>query len=122
MCLATGLGKGMKMIDWKRVTELRDEIGTSEFDEVVELFLEEVDILTTRLRASPDPARYEEDMHFLKGCAVNLGFAELSRRCLEGETLAAAGQPERLDLGAVLSCCESSRTEFLEGLSAGLAA
>ena len=31
------------MIDWARVSELRDEVGAEDFDEVVELFLEEVD-------------------------------------------------------------------------------
>ena len=31
------------MIDWARVSELRDEVGEGDFDEVVELFLEEVD-------------------------------------------------------------------------------
>ena len=31
------------MIDWPRVAELRDEIGVTEFDEVVPLFLQEVE-------------------------------------------------------------------------------
>ena len=31
------------MIDWTRVNELVDEIGTEDFGEVVELFLMEVD-------------------------------------------------------------------------------
>ena len=31
------------MIDWTKVTELREEIGDEDFQEVVELFLEEVD-------------------------------------------------------------------------------
>lgn len=31
------------MIDWARVSERRDEVGEEDFDEVVELFLEEVD-------------------------------------------------------------------------------
>ena len=31
------------MIDWKRVRELRDEIGEEDFSEVVDLFLEEVE-------------------------------------------------------------------------------
>ena len=110
------------MIDWKRVSELRNEIGASEFGEVVELFLDEVETLTVRLRTSPNPETYEDDMHFLKGCALNLGFAELSRRCLEGETLAAAGQSDDVDLQGVLTCYDHSRTAFLEGMSAGLAA
>ena len=30
------------MIDWARVAEFYDEVGAEDFDEVVELFLEEV--------------------------------------------------------------------------------
>ena len=33
------------MIDWARVSELRDEVGAEDFDEVVELFLEEPHLL-----------------------------------------------------------------------------
>ncbi|WP_322867234.1 hypothetical protein U5922_014250 [Aquicoccus sp. G2-2] len=31
------------MIDWRKVTELRDEIGEEDFAEVVDLFLAEID-------------------------------------------------------------------------------
>ena len=31
------------MIDWPRVTELREEVGAEDFEEVVEIFLEEVE-------------------------------------------------------------------------------
>ena len=31
------------MIDWTRVSELRDEIGAEDFGDVVEIFLEEVE-------------------------------------------------------------------------------
>ena len=31
------------MIDWARVSELRDEVGPEDFEEVLHLFLEEVD-------------------------------------------------------------------------------
>lgn len=110
------------MIDWKRVAELRDEIGASEFDEVVDLFLEEVEGLAGRLRTTPDPKRYEEDLHFLKGCAVNLGFAELATKCLAGENKAASGNADQVDIGAVLACYDSSKIEFLDGMADGLAA
>ena len=36
-------GKDCHMIDWSRVNELRDEVGAEDFEEVVELFLEEVE-------------------------------------------------------------------------------
>ena len=31
------------MIDWARVSELRDEVGPEDFEEVLHLFLEEVE-------------------------------------------------------------------------------
>ncbi len=110
------------MIDWKRVTDLRDEIGAQEFDEVVELFLEEVETMMSRLRERPDPATFEEDMHFLKGCAINLGFRRFAQLCLAGETLASSGGANQLDLAEVLECYEVSRAEFLSGIEKGLAA
>lgn len=42
------------MINWKRVNELRDEIGPEDFAEVVELFLEEVEQVIDKLREAPD--------------------------------------------------------------------
>lgn len=110
------------MIDWKRVADLRAEIGPSEFDEVVDLFLEEVETLLDRLARSPKPELYEEDLHFLKGCAMNLGFAELAQLCLKGEVKAAAGNPEAVQLGPVFDCYAASRQTFLDGVAAGLAA
>jgi HPt (histidine-containing phosphotransfer) domain-containing protein len=74
------------MINWERVNELRDEVGQEDFLEVVEIFLEEVDEVVARLRTSPDPTTYEDDLHFLRGSAMNLEFAALSRTCHSGET------------------------------------
>lgn len=110
------------MIDWKRVQELQGEIGAAEFREVVELFLEEVETLMVRLRANPQPECYEADLHFLKGCAMNLGFDHLAKLCLAGETAAAAGRAETVDLAPVLACYEASKIEFLGGLAGGAAA
>ncbi|WP_068116123.1 Hpt domain-containing protein [Tropicimonas marinistellae] len=110
------------MIDWKRVSELRSEIGAPEFDEVVELFLDEVECLLDRMRTTPKPELIEEDLHFLKGCAVNLGFSDFATLCLQGETMSAAGKPESVDLEQVFASYESSRTVFLAGVAAGLAA
>ena len=43
------------MIDWDRVSELRDEVGAEDFLEVVEMFLdevnEEIDTITAEMTA-----------------------------------------------------------------------
>ena len=100
------------MIEWTRVTELRDEIGAEDFGEVVELFLEEVEEVIDRLRARPDPARLEGDLHFLKGSALNLGFRDFSALCQQGEARSAEGQAEQVDLAAIISSFEASRSVF----------
>ncbi len=110
------------MIDWERVDELRDEVGADEFGEVVDIFLEEVDEVIDRLRQSPDPASYEADMHFLKGSALNLGFAALAALCSEGERQAATGDATSVDVGAVIDSYGASKAEFLSHLGIAHAA
>jgi HPt (histidine-containing phosphotransfer) domain-containing protein len=119
--MASQLPEG-PMIDWERVHDLRQEVGAREFEEVVDLFLEEVDEVMARLRRAPDPATFEEDLHFLKGSAMNLGFTELVRLCQAGESAAAAGRADTVDLGPVLASYDVARAAFLAGLAAGLAA
>ena len=104
------------MIDWERVQELRDEIGEADFAEVVTLFLEEVAEVVDRLRSRPDPSTFEEDLHFLKGSALNLGFAEFGALCQQGETLAADGRATEVDLAPLLRCFDASRAQVLGGL------
>lgn len=110
------------MIDWTRVLELREEVGPEDFDEVVALFLGEVEEVISRLQATPDPRTFEADLHFLKGSALSLGFAEFSNLCASGETRAAAGQDISADLAQLPACYETSRGCFLSELPGRLAA
>ncbi len=103
------------MVDWDRVCELRGEVGEEDFLEVVEIFLEEVEEVITRMRQSPDPNSYEADLHFLKGSALNLGFKALSDACSAGEKAARDGQAESVDIQNILSIYEMSMAEFLAG-------
>ena len=71
------------MIHWPKVLELRSEVGAEDFDEVVELFLDEVEDTISNLGA---PGRsLEHDLHFLKGSALNAGLAGFSTLCAQGE-------------------------------------
>ncbi|MCG6904915.1 MAG: Hpt domain-containing protein [Rhodobacter sp.] len=110
------------MIDWNRVCELREEIGADDFLEVVEIFLEEVDEIVDRLASTPDPARFEEDLHFLKGSALNIGFSAFATSCAEGESKSANGAASTVDLPAILQCYRESRTRFLTQLETEAAA
>lgn len=104
------------MIDWTRIAELRSEIGEEGFNEVVEIFLEEMEEVIARIRSAPVPETYEADLHFLKGGAWNLGFAHFGSLCSEGERTAAAGRAEEIAIGALLDNYELSKTEFVNGL------
>lgn len=106
------------MIDWERVADLRAEVGEDDFREVVELFLEEVEEVIDRLEISPVAAKFEDDLHFLKGSALNLGFRHFSALCQIGEKLAASGRGDQVDIPAVLTSYRASKVMFLQELPA----
>ena len=110
------------MIDWQRVSELRDEIGAEDFEEVVPLFLEEVAGVIDAFRTGPDPAQLETDLHFLKGSALNLGFDAFSSLCSAGEKQAASGAAGSVDVTAIVDCFDTSKIAFETGLAQGAAA
>lgn len=84
------------LINWTRVQELRDEIGHDSFDEVVTVFLDESDSVIAKPLLTP------EDLHFLRGAALNLGFSELADAC--------NGAPDRQTL---VSLYENSKANLL---------
>ncbi len=102
------------MIDWKRVDELRGEIGPEDFNEVVALFLEEVESVMVRLDTRPDPATYGADLHFLKGSALNLGFTGFGAQCQIGERLANSGKQDSVDIVGILAAYAKSKDTFME--------
>ncbi|KIC10272.1 histidine kinase [Leisingera sp. ANG-M1] len=104
------------MIDWPRVTELREEVGAEDFEEVVEIFLEEVEEVIGKLQGGGS-SQLEQDLHFLKGSALNLGFEEFSALCLDGERRSAQGDAESVDVAAIISKFHDSKSAFLTGLS-----
>ena len=98
------------MINWSRVKELQEDIGADEIGEVVELLLEEV---IGRLASSPVEAELEQDMHFLKGCALNLGFDQLGNMCSVAEKLAGKGQVQDIPIAGILEMYAQSKEVFL---------
>lgn len=104
------------MIDWNRVRELRDEIGTDEFAEVVGLFLEEVESEISSLRGRDRPDRIEARLHFLKGSALNLGFEDFAALCQTGEQMASQGHAHEVDVTEIIEAYDKSRAAFMAGL------
>ncbi len=108
------------MIHWPRVRQLRDEIGADEFGEVVEIFLDEVQEVIARLRADTQRREIEQNLHFLKGSALSLGFETFSKLCQDGERRAASGRGGDVDVNAIIAAYDQSRQEFQSDLARNL--
>lgn len=100
------------MIDWDRVVELREEVGADAFDEVVELFLEEVENGLSELPAISDGAALSDALHFLKGSALNLGFTDFTKLCRQDEERDVAKGAAAVDLVAISDCYNRSKERF----------
>lgn len=104
------------MIDWTHVHALRTDMEGG-FDDLVEVFLEEMDGAMTRLDLAVDPESMAASLHFLKGAALNLGFQEFALICDAGETRATGGHSVATE--PVRSAYARSRAEFVAGLAHG---
>nr|WP_271950708.1 Hpt domain-containing protein [Ruegeria faecimaris] len=105
------------MIDWSRVRQLRDEVGADEFDEVVEIFLDEVQQGLEHLQVDDDRSDFEKHLHSLKGSALSLGFRTLAKLCQDGERHSAQGQAATVDIAEIVGTFRTSATEFQAGLN-----
>lgn len=110
------------MIDWKRIDELREEIGADGFAEVADMFLDEADQAVKALVAGLAVDEVEGQLHFLKGSALNLGLVDLAAICQDGERKAAAGYGALVDVGRVVAVYHSSRALLLRRLAIEAAA
>ena len=109
--------KELAVIDWNQVKRLRDDVGHDEFDEIIELFLEEVESIVEKLRGPLILDELENDLHSLKGSAMNLGFKSFSQLCFDGEKQAGLGNPASIDIPAIISSFDSSKAAFLSKVS-----
>ncbi len=105
------------MIEWSRVNQLKEEVGIADFEEIVAIFIEEVDQVVERLRSAPEPARLAADMHFLRGSALNMGFKALGAECSLRECQVLTNGSAEIDLGPVIRIYEESRAVFLRTLA-----
>lgn len=104
------------MIDWKRIRELKEEIGATDFAEVAGLFLDEMDAEMRALPAAQgDAAQMGDRLHSMKGSALNLGFSHVAALCADGEDRARAGDGCPVELGAVQKAFDRSKALFEKG-------
>lgn len=102
------------MIDWDRVKSLRDELGEDDFLTVVELFLDEIEGTVMRL-GTDDAVRLESDLHFLRGSALNLGFAAFGAACYDAEQIVRQGCAQSVSISGLLDSYAEHKKEFLTG-------
>ncbi|AUH32617.1 Hpt domain-containing protein [Paracoccus tegillarcae] len=103
------------MIDWNRVSALRDEVGPSEFEPVLELFLDEIEGLVMLL-SMDDPAKLARDLHFLKGSACNLGFDAFATLCDDYEARIGRGELKNISLDEIVICYSLTKQMFIRDL------
>ncbi|XDA98210.1 Hpt domain-containing protein [Sulfitobacter sp. LCG007] len=110
------------MIDWEQVEHLRQDIGDDTVDEVIELFFHETQQVIDRVKARQGSPTLGDDLHFLKGSALNIGFRSFADLCATHEKAARAGALSWEELQTVFECYDSSRAVFMdriEGRDAG---
>ena len=71
------------MIDWNRVIELRDQLGPEELLPIIDMILVEIEAHLFALDSRT--LHLAEDLHLLRGLALNIGFAEFCAQCLRAE-------------------------------------
>ena len=76
------------MIDWTRVSELRDEVSADASKDITQVFLLEVSETLAELTNDTPRYTFEERLHFIRGCALNPGFKAFSTLCHQTETQA----------------------------------
>lgn len=106
------------MLDLERIAELREEVGADAFGEVVEMFVEEVEEVLHRLDPSAEFAETADKLHFLRGCALNLGFRRFADECYTREKILRTGQ--NADLSALPGYFDASCTALACQSDAGL--
>ena len=99
------------MIDWQQVLALKEEIGDDDFDEVVDMFLGEVEEGLGDLRDDQHSSQLEASLHALKSSALNLGFRRFADPCAAGEGAEERGEP--VDLAPIFATYAESKAIFV---------
>lgn len=103
------------MIDWKRVSALRHEVGEDEFRPLVELFLDEIEGAIMGI-VPGDPDSLRQALHFMKGCALNMGLRAFCQNCDTWGALVAAGRARDLRVASLMEAYAVSKQVLMHDL------
>lgn len=98
-------------VDWKRIEELQAEIGPAAFEQVLAMFVIELDDGFRRLARLEDPRDAPATLHAMKGAALSIGLDRLARLCLELER-APVDRPAL----ALADALKDAKAELLAGM------
>lgn len=104
------------MINWDRLAALQNDVGAEDLDEVIDLFFEEVGPVIKRLSQSQTPNTLARELHFLKSCAINIGFEDFANLCHQGEMAAEKDMLSAINIPETITAYEASKQRFLAGL------
>ena len=100
------------MIDHDRIAELREEVGEDDLAEVLHLFCEEVEETLERL-AKGVFGDLAEELHFIKGSALNIGMTEVGRLCQKAETALRADAGCKPDIAPIAGAFRIAKVAIL---------
>ena len=99
------------MIDRARLEELREEVGVDDFPEVIGLFCEEVAETLDRMMQGHSSS-IADDLHFLKGSALNIGMSEVASLCASGEAMIRSDGTASPDIGGIKIAFDKAQIEL----------
>ena len=100
------------MIDRARLEELREEVGNDDFAEVIELFCEEVAETLDRM-AQGHSSSMADDLHFLKGSALNIGMSEVASLCAAVEAMIRDNGAASPNIGGIKTAFDKAQVELM---------
>ena len=103
------------MIDWKRITELKEDFGEDGFEELLPVFTAEIQEALERLNSETTTSAVAEICHFIKGSAANLGLSQLTELCATNERAARDGQIDANLMQVLTASFTASISELEKG-------
>ncbi len=103
-------------IDWARLHQLQEDVGTEDIRGIITLFEQELKQVIAQLPLEAEPAQMANNLHYLKGCALNLGFNDLARLCQQSFDHLNTDPAPPITLAPILECYESATQALRQSL------